>query len=58
MMSLPSDAAPVSAPLALAKRHYNQVGGVSVCCCFLVAAWFLSVCGEREFGVSALCAVC
>lgn len=54
MMSLLSDAAPVSSPLALAKHHYNQVGGVSVCCCFLVPAWFFSVCDEREFGVSAL----
>jgi hypothetical protein len=53
MMSLLSDAAPVSSPLALAKHHYNQVGGVSVCC-FLVAACFFCVCDEREFGVSAL----
>lgn len=65
MMSLLSDAAPVSAPLALAKHHYNQVGGGFLSwfspSCFLSWFWFSGfgfVCGERKLLAIAEMLVC
>lgn len=42
MMSLPSDTAPVSAPLALAKQHYNQVTSRSFLSLICGSFWRIS----------------
>jgi hypothetical protein len=44
-LNLLNDAELDSAPLALTKHHYNQVGGVCMCYCFLIVAWLLNVRG-------------